>query len=157
MIEETALVTSRDGAFARVEAQRSTACGHCQASPACGTSLLNKLFGNRKVTVKALNPIDANPGEEVVVGVAESALTMASVSFYLLPVLLLILFAGLGLWLAEASNLASTEPASIFGGLLGLLIGLLGARYNAVRINRNPRYQAVILRRASPFKVEVGR
>lgn len=157
MIEETARVTSRDGTFARVETRRNTACGHCQAGPVCGTSLLNRFFGHRNVSVRALNPIDAGLGDEVVVGLEESALTRASLWFYLVPVLLLIGFAGIGQWLAESSKFVATEPASVFGGLLGLLIGLAWARYHAARANQDERYQAVILRRANPFKVEVGR
>lgn len=157
MIEESALVTSRDGPFAHVEARRTTACGHCQVDAVCGTSLLNRFFGQRKVSIKALNPIDAGPGDEVVIGLRESALTRASVWFYLLPVILLIVFAGVGQWLAERSELLATEPASVVGGLLGLLAGLLWARRSALRIGQDRRYQAVILRTASPFKVLVER
>jgi len=155
MIEERALVTSRDGQFAHVESRRETACGHCRLGSACGTSLLNKYFGYRKVSVRALNSIDASPGDEVVVGLEESALTSTSVRFYLVPVLLLIGFAGLAQWLAERLSFTATEPASILGGLLGLLIGLAWARRHAVRINADDRYQAVILRSASPLKIDV--
>jgi len=157
MIEETALVTSRDGAYAEVETRRTSACGRCQAGSVCGTPLLQRFFGYRKVSIKALNPIDAGPGDEVVVGLQESALSRASFLFYLLPVLLLIGFAVVGQWLAEKTELAVTEPLSVIGGLLGLATGLLWARRNAVRFGRDRRYQAVILRRASPFKVDSGR
>lgn len=153
MIEEMALVTSRDGEFANIETRRTTACGHCQASSACGTSLLSNYFGYRNVTVRALNPIDACPGDEVVVGLNESALTGASVSFYLMPILLLIGFALFAQWLAEGLNFISTEPASLFGGLLGLVIGLVSARHNALRFSRDTRYQAVILRSANQAEV----
>jgi sigma-E factor negative regulatory protein RseC len=153
MVEEIALVTSRSGEFAHIETLRNTGCGHCQAGSACGTSLLNRYFGQRKVSFRALNPIDASPGDEVVVGLEESALTRASVMFYLLPVLLLIGFAVFGQWLAERLSFVSTEPASLFGGLLGLSIGLAWARYS----KHDNRYQVVILRPANPFKVEIGR
>jgi len=155
MIEETAFITSCDGAFAQVETQRTTSCGQCQANSTCGTSLLNRFFGYRKVSVKALNPIDAEPGDEVVVGLEESALTQASVMFYLVPILLLIGGAGCGQWLAEWFNFSSTEPVSVVGGLLGLLIGLYWARYSANKINLNNRHQAVILRAANTCKVEL--
>lgn len=154
MIEETALVTSRDGAFARVETRRNTACGDCHASTACGMSLLSKFFGYRTVSLRALNPIDARLGDEVVVGLEESALTRASVIFYLVPILLLILFAVVGQLLAESYGFVSAEPGSAVGGLLGLLMGLVLARRNAIRANRNSRNQAVILRLANSFRVE---
>lgn len=149
MLEETALVTSLDGAFAQVETLRNPACGGCQAGSACSTPLLNKYFGNRKVSVRALNPIGAAPGDKVVVGLEESALSQASVRFYLVPILMLIGFAGFGQWLAERSSLVSTEPASVFAGLLGLLMGLMWTRYHTVRINSCKRSQLVILRLAN--------
>ena len=71
MIEERALVTSRDGEFANIETRRTTACGHCQVESACSTSLLSKYFGYRNLSVRALNPIDACPGDEVIVGLHE--------------------------------------------------------------------------------------
>ena len=155
MIEETALVTSLDGEFAHVETRRDSTCGHCQVGSVCGTSLLNQFFGNRKVSVRALNPIEASPGDEVVVGLEESALTRASVRFYLVPVLLLMGFAGSAQWLAEGLGFVSTEPASVLGGLLGLIIGLVWARYYVGRTDSDNRYQVVILRPANPFKIEV--
>ncbi|MCB1871377.1 MAG: SoxR reducing system RseC family protein [Gammaproteobacteria bacterium] len=153
MIEERALVTSRDGEFANIETRRTTACGHCQVKSACSTSLLSKYFGYRNLSVRALNPIDACPGDEVIVGLHESALTAASVSFYLLPILLLIGFAVFAQWLAEELNFVATEPASLLGGLLGLSTGLAWARHNALRRSRDNRYQAVILRPVNQLEV----
>lgn len=155
MIEETALVTAVDGEYAHVESRRDTACGHCQAGSACATSLLSRFFGYRKVSVKALNPIAARPGDEVIVGLEESALTRTSVRFYLLPVILLIGFAGCAQWLAEKLSFVATEPASVLGGLLGLSAGLAWARLHAVRSISDSRYRAVILRPADPFNIKL--
>jgi len=155
MIEETAFITSCDGAFAQVETQRTTSCGQCQANSTCGTSLLNRFFGYRKVSVKARRALLVICLSLFWVGLEESALTQASVMFYLVPILLLIGGAGCGQWLAEWFNFSSTEPVSVVGGLLGLLIGLYWARYSANKINLNNRHQAVILRAANTCKVEL--
>ena len=155
MIEERALVTSCKGDLAQIETLRTTACGHCQSSSACGTSLLSRFFGYRKISVSALNPIDARPGDEVVVGVRESLLMRASLLFYLLPILLLIFFAGLGQWITQHYSLVAAEPAAVVAGLLGLSIGLRVARRNALLMHNEKRNQAVILRQANPFKIEV--
>ena len=153
MIEETAVVTASEGEFAQVETQRTTACGGCAASSACGTSVLAKLWGNRRASVRVLNPIGASPGEQVVIGLEESALSRASFAFYMVPLLSLILFAILGQWLAGWFNISAAEPVSVLSGLLGLMVGLLWLRFYAARISHDRRHQAVILRRAGVLEV----
>lgn len=151
MIEETATVTTSEGEFAQVETQRETACGACSAKSACGTSAVAKLLGDRRASVRVLNPIGARPGERVIVGLDESAMTRASFVFYILPLLSLFLFAALAAWLAEQWGLSSTEPLSILGGLFGLLVGLAWIRFYSARISRQGKNQAVILRHADQF------
>jgi len=156
MIEESAIVTATNGEFARVETQRATSCGSCEAKSSCGTSALAKVFGNRRTVVEVLNPIGAVSGERVIVGLDESALTRASFFFYIVPLLLLLTGGMLGQWLAETLSFQSTEPLSILGGLLGLLIGVVWLRWFAFRPSRSSAYQAVILRRAGSIHVIGG-
>ena len=151
MIEETATVTASEGGFAQVETQRETACGGCSAKSACGTSALAKLFANRRASVRVLNPIGARPGEEVIVGLDESALTRVSFVFYIIPLLSLFLFAAGGEWLSGYLGFAATELYSIFGGLLGLSLGLAYLRVYAARPGSRRHHQAVILRYADRF------
>lgn len=157
MIEESAIVTATQGEFARVETQRRSSCGSCEAKSACGTSVLARVFGNRRNVVEVLNPIGAETGDRVVVGLDESALTRVSFLFYIMP--LLALFAGgvLGEWLALQLGYISTEPLSIICGLLGLSSGLYWLHRVAYSGNRsNGKYQAVILRRASTVQIIDG-
>jgi len=158
VIEETVRVVAHEGAFARVETERTSTCGSCAARSACGTSAVAKVFGARRASFKVLNPVRAGIGEQVVIGLEESALTRSSFAFYIVPLLALFLFAVLGQALATGLNFSNTEPASIVGGLLGLLIGLGWVRRYAYRISRDKRRQAVILRRAdgTPPQVEVN-
>ena len=151
MIEETATVTASEGEFAQVETQRETACGACSAKSACGTSVLAKLFSGRRASLRVLNPIGARPGERVIVGMDESALTRASFVFYIIPLLSLMLFAALGKWLAEQWAFAATEPLSILGGLFGLFLGLAWLKLYAAKISHLRKHQAVILRHADRF------
>ena len=156
MIEETATVTASEGDFAQVETQRETACGACNAKSACGTSVMAKLLGDRRASVRVLNPIGARPGERVIVGLDESVMTRVSFVFYILPLLSLFVFAVLADWLASQWGFASTEPFAILGGLLGLSIGLACLRIFSARISHDGRNQAVILRYADRFAPRVS-
>ncbi len=149
MIEESGLVLSSDGDFALVETQRSSSCGSCSAKGACGTAALSKVLGSRRSAVRALNPIGARAGEEVVIGLDESAMTRTSFIFYMLPLLGLIGGAITGQWLGGwLAGAAAAEPYAIGGGIVGLLAGLFGVRRFARRVQRDPRHQPVILRRS---------
>lgn len=153
MIEERGRVIATEGEFALVEAQRESACGHCKVQSGCGTSLLSRFVGNRHNRLRVANPVDAKPGDSVVIGLNENALTGASVTLYLLPILALIAAAVAGQLLAHGIGLTSTEPASIVGGLLGLTAGLVLARRRANRLQGDRRQQAVILRLLEPRPV----
>ncbi len=153
MIEEQALVTRCDGTFADVETQRNSSCGNCSAKSACGTAALSKVLGSRRSTVRVLNPIDARPGDQVVIGLEETALTRNSFMFYMLPLLALILGAILAQWVGGQLHPANTEPFAIAGGVLGLFGGLLWVRRYADSIRDDPHHQPVILRRSGEFPI----
>ncbi len=152
MIEESAIVKATHGEFAQVETQRQTSCGSCEAKSSCGTSVLAKVFGNRRNIVEVLNPIGAVPGDRVVVGLDESVLTRVSFLFYIFPLVALFMGALFGQWLAELLKYQSTEPLSIICGLLGLAGGLYGLKRFVRRNQHNSSFQAVILRRASSIQ-----
>ncbi len=139
MIEQTATVVRTEGPLAWVEAERQSTCGQCAARKGCGTAVLTEVLGRRAARMPALNPIEARPGEQVVIGLDESAMLRGAVAVYLLPLLTLL---G-GAILASPGG----DGLAILGGLGGFLIGLWGLRRFHRRIARNPRYQPVILRR----------
>mgnify|MGYP002713087463 CR=1 FL=1 len=156
MIEESGIVTTTDGTYARVETRRASSCGSCGAKESCGTSALAKVFGNRSNVVEVLNPIGARTGERVVVGLDENAFTRVSFLFYILPLLALFAGAVFGEWLAVQLAIDATEPLSIICGLLGLSAGLYWLRRFANGNRRNPAYQAVILRREDSVRIIDG-
>ena len=90
MIEETATVVSCEGDLAEVKTERPTACGSCTARQGCGTALLARVLGNREPILRVANPIHAQPGERVVIGVPESGLVLASLLLYLVWLIYLI-------------------------------------------------------------------
>jgi sigma-E factor negative regulatory protein RseC len=155
VIEERGLILSLEGDMAWVETQRTSACGSCDAEQGCGTALLAKSLGNRAVQVRAENPLQAQPGEQVVLGLDEAAFVKASLALYLIPMLGLLLGAGLGLTGARHWLGSGSELASILSGTLGLMLGLLWGRRFGRRTQADRRYRAVVLRRLSGASVRV--
>lgn len=143
MIEERARVISVDQGHAWVETRRQTACGSCAASKGCGTSVIAKVLGNRRSRVRAIDPVGVRLGDEVLVGIEESALVRGSFAVYTVPLFTLLgaALAVRGLWPGAG------EPAVVVAGLAGLAAGLIWLRLFARRVSADPRYQPVILRR----------
>ena len=116
MIEESGQIISRDGDYAWVETERKSACSSCSANKGCGTGVISKIYSNRFNRVKALNNINAGPGEMVVVGLAEDALVKGSLAVYGLPLVSLILMAMLGEIVAAEMGMRSADGLiAIFG------------------------------------------
>ncbi|MCU7845835.1 MAG: SoxR reducing system RseC family protein [Candidatus Thiodiazotropha sp. (ex Monitilora ramsayi)] len=148
MIEETATVVGLEDGYAIVETQQQAACGSCDSAGSCSTTILSGLFKRRRNQLKVHNPIQAQPGERVVIGLKESAFLNVSFTAYLLPLLCLILFAIVFQTMADHFALQAGELPTVIGGLLGLIAGLVLFRRIAQRKVTDPSYQAVILRQA---------
>jgi sigma-E factor negative regulatory protein RseC len=147
MIEETGVVLAVRGPLAEVVSQRRGACGACSVNGACGTSLLERFFGRKQLILTVRNPVEAKPGDPVVVGIPEDALLQASAAAYLVP--LLTMLAG-GIGGAHVAGLLAPgliDGLSVLGGGVGMGTGLWWlSRFSRSR-GRDDRYQAVILRR----------
>jgi len=132
-----------------VETQRQSACGQCAARKGCGTAVLGKVMGQKRNRVRVANP-DHTPvrvGDEVVIGIDESALVRGSLAIYLVPLLSFFLFGVLGETLARQLAMASGEGLSMLFGAAGLFLGFAWARHYA---RGDRRYQPVILSNATP-------
>lgn len=123
MVETHARVVRLQGdtAWVRVEAPES--CGAC-GGRGCGSTLYARMLHPREPEYAVDNPISAQPGERVVIGVEDGAVLRAVASAYGLPLVLLILGAMAGSSFGEG--------AAIVGGLLGLALGLMRMRRQSV-------------------------
>ncbi len=146
MIEETAIVVKCEGKFAWVEAQRQSTCGNCAANKGCGTSVLAKIVGQKVARMRALNQIDAQVGDNVIVGLNEAALLKGSFAVYLFPLLYMLLFAVTGNVVATQMEW-SNELVVILFALAGLIVAGVWLRRFTRRIQDDSVYQPVILRR----------
>ncbi len=146
MIEETGQIISCDGDYAWVETERSSACSSCSANKGCGTGALSKVYANRFSRVKALNQLNATPGETVVLGLQEEALVRGSLAVYGLPLLGLFLMAMLGDVLANKMAFEQADGLIAIFGIAGLLLGFYLVRLFSRRISNDERYQLIVLR-----------
>jgi sigma-E factor negative regulatory protein RseC len=117
IVEEQGVIVSLDGNYASVAPLAQSDCQSCASSGSCGTTLLSPLFANKKRVLVAENTINARPGDEVIIGLNRTALVIASLMVYLLPLLVLVLAAVAGEALAQASGLEDGELIAIFSGL----------------------------------------
>jgi sigma-E factor negative regulatory protein RseC len=143
VIEAVGTVREVDGDVMLVEVRRRSACGTCDSQGGCGTAVLGRWFsrGTSRVQVRSALPLHA--GEEVVVGLEETALLRASLLLYLLPVVAMIAGAVAGTTLGAARG----DWPGIAGGLLGLLAGLAVSRSRAAALQRGNDGEVVLLRR----------
>lgn len=134
MVETPARVVRLQGDTAWVRVETPESCGAC-GGKGCGSSLYARMLHPREPEYAVDNPIAAQPGERVVIGIEDGAVLRAVVSAYLLPLALLTLGAVMGAFFGEG--------AAVIGGLLGLLLGVL-------RMKRQPvTGSPVILRRSA--------
>jgi sigma-E factor negative regulatory protein RseC len=156
MIEEGGQVLSIDGDLAEIETQRRRACGQCAEQGGCGTSLVAQMLGDRPARLRVHNPIQARPGEQVIIGVEEGVFLRAAALLYGVPLLALMGGALIGQWLGLQIPVLGTELASLMSGLLGLIAALGWIRRRTRRAGRSSSFQAVILRRSRGEGVSVS-
>jgi len=149
MIQEQGYVVKTDGQFAWVRTERKSACGHCSSQKGCGTSVFSKLLGNRLIEFRAINSINAETGEIVVLGLKESALLKSAFIMYLLPLIAILVFALAAHFIPGLLGSELSQGWVIFVALSGLGVSYLYQRHFAKQHQTDDEYQPVILRRAT--------
>ncbi len=134
MIETPARITRIEGDAAWVSGKAPASCGAC-AGKGCGSSIFSRFWHPDEPEYRVDNPIGAAPGESVVIGLPDGVLLRATLTSYGMPLVLLLISAGVG-------NHLFGEPGSISGGLFGLLLAAVW-----LKLHREPRIFPVILRR----------
>ena len=155
MITENAVVVSVSHSETWIETQRKSVCGQCSASKGCGTSVLSKVMGNKLSKMKAINKIDAQAGDEVVVGLNEQMLLKGAFMTYMMPLLYLFLFAFAGQALSINLQLQNNEIIVVLFSIFGFYIGLRQLKKFSISIGEDENYQPVILKKADRTSVFV--
>jgi len=147
VIEETGVVVSVQGDMAEVESQRRDTCGGCAVNGACGTSLIARHLGHKRLLLRAHNPVGADPGDRVVFGMPEGALLEVSLVAYLVPLLAMIGGGVTGEHIAGHLVPAYARAMSVAGGIGALAFALWWLRrFGRVKAS-DDRYRPRILRR----------
>lgn len=147
MIEETARVIQCQDQYAWVETVRKSACNSCSMNKGCGTGAISKVFGEKRTQLKVINKINASVGDDVLVGIDESALLTGSLLVYLLPIVSLLGFALLGELMAKQLLIDNRDLFSIVFGIFGLGLAMWWVRRKTSNLEHANHYQAVIIRR----------
>lgn len=145
MLEAEGIIIRSEGDDAIVETSRVSACGSCSSNGSCGTTAFNQLLGAKISSFKVLNPIGADVGDRVVIGLEESALLKSSTLLYLIPLALLFAGAVAGRILAPASM---EDLYSAAGAGVGLVAGFFALKLATARAGSQAHFHPVILRRA---------
>ena len=150
MIVETGKVVSVEADSLWVETIQQSTCGSCEAESVCGQGLMARFFlGSRflQVFLEGRNPDSYQSGDQITIGIPEGVVVKISFLAYLLPLLSLVLGAGLG-------NAWGGDLYSLIGAVSGLVAGAALVRWIAGRYMRNRRYQPVLVDNYQPLIVE---
>ena len=156
MITENAIVVSIENNQTWIETQRKSTCGQCSASKGCGTSVLSKVIGNKLSKMKAINKINAQVGDEVIVGLNESSLLKGAFVIYMLPLLFLFLFSIVGQFIAQNIGIPNDELPVIIFAAVGFLFGMKKVKSFSASIEKNESYQPVILKKTNDSSIFVN-
>lgn len=152
MIEEQGRVIALESGYALVQTQRKSSCGGCSVHKGCGTNVIAKLIGQRITEVRAVDPIGVNPGDEVIIGVEEAALVQGSLAVYTVPLVLMLVLAGIAQW---QWGYLGDWPA-VVAGITGIGIGFIWLSIFARSVRLDERFQPVILRRIHLLHADVS-
>lgn len=143
MLKETGTVLSVDADGLWVETLRQSSCAQCSAQKGCGQKVLADSVTKNMSHIKAFFSGEQERiwvrGDEVEIGVSEDMLVLATLAVYMVPLVLMVLFAYMG------STLGEGDAFSMAGATIGLLGGGLWSRWHSFRNRSNCRYHAVVL------------
>lgn len=95
MIEQIGTIVRVEGPDVWVESEIRSSCSGCQQQEHCGTGAVARAFASKRNVLKLNSQKTVEIGQQVVLGVKEKSLIMASVLMYLLPILVLVIVASI--------------------------------------------------------------
>ena len=146
MLEESGQVVDLDGHFAWVESERRSTCGSCTARTGCGTGVIARVLGRKRIRLRAVNRIDAAIGDHVVIGIAETGVVRGSLAVYAAPLAALLGGAIVGQLAGSYLLQTASDLPSIAGAAGGFFVGLVWLGRFSRTTQTDAAYQPVLLR-----------
>ncbi len=149
MIENLAVVLERHNHQVRLATSSPTGCAKCDRGEGCGGGVFGKLIQRRLSGLLLPDPdLNLQPGQTVVLGLPAGVFLQATAAVYLLPLLMLLLFA------LPAAGWFRSDALVAVAGISGLLLGAwLGPRLRQRFIDA--QLQPRILRRAQADDLKI--
>ncbi|RLA45209.1 MAG: transcriptional regulator [Gammaproteobacteria bacterium] len=146
MIKETATVVRVEDNCLWVEGVQRSTCGSCTARAGCGQRLLAGVVGSPPLIRVLLSGhtggrdcTDYHIGEEIEIGIPEDVVVKGSLLIYFLPLLSLLLAAGL------AESIYGKDFVTVCAGVVGLVFGGLLVRAISVLSRNSARLQPTVM------------
>lgn len=121
-----------------IETISQSSCSRCVAQKGCGQGLLNRYASGRrnhlKVAMGGFSRQDFHLDDQVDISLPDHRLLGAALVVYLLP-----LFSMMGVMLL-AGQFSAADSASIFGAVVGFLLGLLLVKLHGRAVASRPGY-----------------
>jgi len=147
MLEETGQVVDVEGDFAWIESERQSTCGNCSARKGCGTGVIAKVLGRKRMRLRVVNKVGARIGDHVVIGIAESGVVRGSLAVYAMPLAGLFAGALAGQLLGQRIMSTGSDWPAIAGAVVGLIASLFWLRRFGRATETDAAFQPVVLRR----------
>jgi sigma-E factor negative regulatory protein RseC len=148
MLEEIGTVVEVERGAILVETQSRSACSHC-SSKGCTTAVVSKLFGIKHNRLHLENSLGAKLGDQVVIGIPDDLLVMASLWAYLLPLMFMLAGPAVG------GVFAASEAVQSLLALGGLAVGFSIVRWSTRNLSSQRRFKPQLLRLADGKQVRV--
>lgn len=142
MIESFATVVAVNAHRVTVHYERREACGHCDQASSCSLSAGGNSADAKSQLIEIDTDVPVCVGQQVRIGIPEKKLLNTVFLVYGLPLLLVLIGACSGQFLAPDSHFA--DLYAVCGAVLGGCFGFLGVRWAAKRM-KSAVYQPVIL------------
>lgn len=142
MIIEQGTVAAIEQDCLWVATVRRSTCSGCRSEAGCGQSMLARVSGHNPLLRVLLNGHTTDQftvGDQVDIGVPESLVATGSLVSYLLPLVFLLVFAGI------AHHLFASDGITALMALSGLVAGGILLRRFAWLSRDNPRLQPVLI------------
>lgn len=141
MIEEKALVVGIENDYVQVESTVKSTCSSCQQVNDCGSGQVAKALPKRALKLQFKNDFNLIVGDSILIGIPEKNLLASAWQVYLLPLIGLISFAGIGQLLSSSFSLNHeliTIILSAVGGFLGFKLASYLQNKLSVQENLSP-------------------